>query len=213
MNSSGKNIGVGCHFLLQEIFLIQGSNPSLLHLLHWQVRSLTLVLPGKPMAECCIWLILLKLSQDRFPKTKDIHNTSRFKNFWGAHILSFTTDGTTYQFGLGALFLFISHSVFESTSFSFWVKALKRKHSIMVINFCKSWKNPLSILATTFLSQLFPSSFASLFELCAVNNRRFSCPWNSKKKKVCVYMCMCVKERVFVFAVVATDLENCLKFS
>ena len=27
----GKNTGVGCHFLLQEIFLTQGSNPHLLH--------------------------------------------------------------------------------------------------------------------------------------------------------------------------------------
>ena len=30
-NSPGKNTGVGCHFLLQGIFLIQGSNPGLLH--------------------------------------------------------------------------------------------------------------------------------------------------------------------------------------
>ena len=28
---SGKNTGVGCHFLLQGIFLTQGSNPGLLH--------------------------------------------------------------------------------------------------------------------------------------------------------------------------------------
>ena len=27
----GKNTGVGCHFLLQGIFLTQGSNPCLLH--------------------------------------------------------------------------------------------------------------------------------------------------------------------------------------
>ena len=27
----GKNTGVGCHFLLQGIFLTQGSNPGLLH--------------------------------------------------------------------------------------------------------------------------------------------------------------------------------------
>ena len=27
---------MGCHFLLQEIFLTQGSNPCVLHLLHWQ---------------------------------------------------------------------------------------------------------------------------------------------------------------------------------
>ena len=39
-NSPGKNTGVGCHALLQGIFLIQGSNPDLLHLLHWQVKSL-----------------------------------------------------------------------------------------------------------------------------------------------------------------------------
>ena len=31
MGFPGKNTGVGCHFLLQEIFLIQGSNPGLLH--------------------------------------------------------------------------------------------------------------------------------------------------------------------------------------
>ena len=34
-----KNTGVGCHALLQEIFLTQGSNLSLLYLLHWQVGS------------------------------------------------------------------------------------------------------------------------------------------------------------------------------
>ena len=30
-NSPDKNTGVGCHFLLQEIFPTQGSNPGLLH--------------------------------------------------------------------------------------------------------------------------------------------------------------------------------------
>ena len=35
-NSPGKNTGVGCHVLLQGIFLTQGSNPSLLH---WQVLN------------------------------------------------------------------------------------------------------------------------------------------------------------------------------
>ena len=37
-----NNTGVGCSFLLQGIFLTQGSNP---HLLHWLVDSLPL--PGK----------------------------------------------------------------------------------------------------------------------------------------------------------------------
>ena len=35
----GKKTGVGCHFLLQEIFQTQGWNPSLLSLLHWQADS------------------------------------------------------------------------------------------------------------------------------------------------------------------------------
>ena len=47
-DSPDKNTGVGCHALLQEIFLTQGSNPSFLCLLHWQADSLPLVPPGKP---------------------------------------------------------------------------------------------------------------------------------------------------------------------
>ena len=43
----GKNTGVGCHFLLQRIFLTQGLNLSFLQLLHWQVSSLPLAPPGK----------------------------------------------------------------------------------------------------------------------------------------------------------------------
>ena len=44
----GKNSGVGCYFPLQGIFLTQGSNPCLLHLLHWQVDSLPLHHLGSP---------------------------------------------------------------------------------------------------------------------------------------------------------------------
>ena len=47
-HSSGKNTGVGGHFLLQGIFPTQESNPCLLHLLHRQVGSLPLAPPGKP---------------------------------------------------------------------------------------------------------------------------------------------------------------------
>ena len=43
----GKNTGVDCHFLLQGIFLTQGSNLGLLRLLHWQADSLPLAPPGK----------------------------------------------------------------------------------------------------------------------------------------------------------------------
>ena len=46
---SGKNIGVGCHFLLRGIFPTQESNLCLLHLLHWQADSLPLAPPWSPL--------------------------------------------------------------------------------------------------------------------------------------------------------------------
>ena len=46
MGFSRQEYGVGCHFLLQGVFLTQGSNLSLSRLLLWQVDSLQLVPPG-----------------------------------------------------------------------------------------------------------------------------------------------------------------------
>ena len=42
----GKNTGVGCHFLLQGIFLTQGLN---LYFLHWQTDSLLMSHLGSPL--------------------------------------------------------------------------------------------------------------------------------------------------------------------
>ena len=42
-NFPGKNTGVGCHFLLQGLFLTQGSNQ---HLPHWQADTLPPSLEG-----------------------------------------------------------------------------------------------------------------------------------------------------------------------
>ena len=41
-----KSTGAGCHFLLQETFPAQGSDP---HLSHWQADSFTVAPPGKPL--------------------------------------------------------------------------------------------------------------------------------------------------------------------
>ena len=43
-----KSTEVGCHALLQGIFLPQGSNPCLFHLVHWQAGSLPPASPSKP---------------------------------------------------------------------------------------------------------------------------------------------------------------------
>ena len=48
-DSPGKNTGVDCHAPFLGIFLTQGSNPYFFCLLHWQVGSLPLVPPGKPI--------------------------------------------------------------------------------------------------------------------------------------------------------------------
>ena len=47
-NFPGENTGGDCHFLLQGIFLAQGSNPHLLNL-HWQTDSLPLAPLGKTL--------------------------------------------------------------------------------------------------------------------------------------------------------------------
>ena len=44
----GKHTGVGCHFLLQGVFLTQEWD---LRLLHWQVDSLSAEPPGKPQMQ------------------------------------------------------------------------------------------------------------------------------------------------------------------
>jgi len=49
-DSPGKNTGVDCHALLQGIFPIQGLDPHLLPLLHWQAGSLPQRHLGKPQA-------------------------------------------------------------------------------------------------------------------------------------------------------------------
>ena len=48
MDHSSPRFRVGSHFLLQGIFLIQGSNPCHLYLLPWQVDFLPPPLPRKP---------------------------------------------------------------------------------------------------------------------------------------------------------------------
>ena len=64
-NSLGKNTGMGCHSCLQRIFLTQGLNQRLLGLLHWQVGSLSLAPPGKPLGQSnapqTCWLITVTL--------------------------------------------------------------------------------------------------------------------------------------------------------
>ena len=58
---------MGCHALLQGIFLTQGLNPHLLHILYWQAGSLPLVPPGKRVSRLmfkpAVWEGWLRVDQ------------------------------------------------------------------------------------------------------------------------------------------------------
>ena len=81
----GTNTGVGCHFLPQEIFPTQGSNPHLLYLLHWQTSSLPAEPSGKPLIfkressnkeEQFIYIILSSLLGFMHPRTTMTENAA-----------------------------------------------------------------------------------------------------------------------------------------
>ena len=75
-------LGMGCHFLLQGIFLTQGSNLGLSCLLHWQVGSLPLAPPGKPIFMYTTFLFLEKHNADLHCKgSEDVCNKDTFNLF------------------------------------------------------------------------------------------------------------------------------------
>ena len=69
---------MGCLFLLKEIFLTQGSNLSVFHLLHWQADSLRLVPSGKPHTTyMCVYM--LRYADDTTLMTE---NEEELKSLW-----------------------------------------------------------------------------------------------------------------------------------
>ena len=96
-DSPGNNSGVGCHALLQGIFLTetQGWNWCLLCLLHWQVGSSPLVTPEKPISwnkYQIIWhFSLLSIQWNKFIQLhivkKHFHEFQFFSKEFLNHIL------------------------------------------------------------------------------------------------------------------------------
>ena len=64
-NFPGKNMGVGCHFLLQGVLLTHGLN---LCLLHWQAASLSLSQQGRPSEGSVCHFPPLKSGKDKTHK-------------------------------------------------------------------------------------------------------------------------------------------------
>ena len=78
-----RKLGVGCHFLLQGIFLTQGLKSCLLCILHWQACSLQLVPPGKSLKKAehqkqCFQIVVLRRALG-VPWTSRRSNQSIFK--------------------------------------------------------------------------------------------------------------------------------------
>ena len=103
-NSLGKNTGVGCHFLLQRICPTQGSDPRLLHLLHWQMDSLPLGPPGKPWSPHDQRIILLFLREFCFiifplrPHVDFLPNKGKRKSaLQGSDLVIIRIAATIYQ--------------------------------------------------------------------------------------------------------------------
>ena len=81
---------VGCHFLLQGIFLTQVSNQHLLHLLHWQVDCLSLCHLGSPNAYCAtrIFKIFSTMSYaDFLGKSSTCKETKNKRAFWAMDLV------------------------------------------------------------------------------------------------------------------------------
>ena len=87
MDSPGKNTGMSCHFLLQDIFLIQQSN---LGLLHWQEDSLPRSHQGSLIVEQLkLWSCLTaSFTLNQMPLSKIMSFTSSFLSFFQIHLAS-----------------------------------------------------------------------------------------------------------------------------
>ena len=87
-DSTGKNMGVVCHALLQGIFLAQGSKPCLLSLLHWLLSSLPLLPPGKPHYEMSLSPLIPSSSPPQVFNTSPICRRPSLSNwFFSSQIL------------------------------------------------------------------------------------------------------------------------------
>ena len=82
---------MGCHFLPQGIFLTQGSNLLLSHLLHWQADSLPLASHGKPKCtSSSFWLFhRILLCGYTIQSLKNIWAVSSFWLLWIKLLLTF----------------------------------------------------------------------------------------------------------------------------
>ena len=133
---------MGCHFILQGIFLTQGWTPHLFHLLHWHVRSLPWVAPGKPLNKlccCCCSVIQLFLAvcdpvACNTPDFPDLHHLPEFTQTY-VHLVSDAIQPFHFcsSFLLPSVFLNIKIFSSECVVISYCVSELHFSIKIMIL--------------------------------------------------------------------------------
>ena len=110
-NSQGKNISVGCHSLLQAVFLTQGSNPGLLHciqiLYHLSYREANMCQAIKNMNKC-------SSSDHNVKEFKNLKISKDFKFFKCQHYQHLFLCNTASAAELKCLFL--SNKILDPTN-------------------------------------------------------------------------------------------------
>ena len=133
-------MGMGCHALLQGIFVTQGPNRCLLCLLCWQVDSLPLVPPGKPQpirTEC-----KFMLRSSGLPRTcvhsKQLQDAMRWKS--------------TLKYWLRSSFdtLCVNAGVSGKSLATLWQVILYSAHTWQPPESQRSWHSFLGILVEFF---------------------------------------------------------------
>ena len=79
MGFPGKSTAVGCYFLLQGIFVMQGWNRSLLSLPPWQAGSSSLCHLGSPRSERAAGCILATALSEEPEQRSDVPNATELK--------------------------------------------------------------------------------------------------------------------------------------
>ena len=129
-DSPGKNIGVGCHALLQGIFLAQGSNPGFLHCrrILYQLEP-----PGKPKNTGVVAYPFSRGSSWPTNRTKVSYIAGRFFTSWATR----EALGTQYVYEKRLSCVYISMG-FLGGSYNKRVPAMQK---IRVQSL--GWENPL----------------------------------------------------------------------
>ena len=144
MEFPGKNTGVGCHFLLQGIFLNHRSNLGLLCLLHWLANSL-------PLALLHILYIAVYICQSQSPNSSHPPPPS-----WCPYLCSLCLCLSALQTGSSVPFFLDSTSKWLSyVSFSVWL-------SLLCMTVSRSFT---SLQMAQFLSFLWLSNFEKCFKV------------------------------------------------